>query len=813
MASSPFSTLLRRFRVRAGLSQEMLAERAGVSVKTVAALETGTRRSPYQGTVTRLADALRLPRKTRATLAAAAVRPHHPRTRSDVAETTRHNLPPQVSSLVGRGALVAEIRALFTRQRLVTLTGPGGIGKTRVALRVAEQLLPGFADGVWFVDLAPIEDASRVAERVASTFGLEDAPGDARTVSERLIASLRPQHLLLVLDNCEQVLPGVVELVSAVLPACQRVKILTTSRERLNVPGEHVYPVPALAVPGRGALGSARSFDSVRLFVERAGAVAPFANDDASALLIADICRRLDGIPLAIELAAARVLDLSLHDIALHLDQRFRILVDGARTAVPRQRTLSATIAWSVDALTPPQREFFTRVGIFANGWTLESAAKVCGDADDSQLDILERLSALVEKSLVVADTARVRARYRLLESTRLYALRLLDASGERAAIAARHARCFASFCDEAGEAVWTMQLAPWLAEVGQELDSVRAALAWALGDDGDTTVALRLASGFGPYWLFGGLGNEGRRWLEAALARDLDGVEPPIAARAWRNLAWLGRESQTLEAAQRAVALDERSGDAFAIGTSRRVRANSLVAAGRFAEAEAELDQVIALLRGLGMLGTIPHAHTLNIQAVAFKEQGRLDEARRALEAALAVYTETGDDLLAATAQGNLAELAFSVGDGRYAVELARTANLAWRRIGSATGQSIMCTNLAAYYLALGDLTGARQAAMDALVLAQRAQLPYTFFPALQHLAAVATLRGDARGGARLIGYVDSHNRARGYQREMTERRTYDILTNALDDILSADERDALAAEGERLDEAQAVELALAIV
>ncbi len=191
------------------------------------------------------------------------------------------------------------------------------------------------------------------------------------------------------------------------------------------------------------------------------------------------------------------------------------------------------------------------------------------------------------------------------------------------------------------------MQLAPWLAEVGQELDSVRAALAWALGDAGDTTVALRLASGFGPYWLFGGLGNEGRRWLEAALARDLDRVESRIAARAWRNLAWLGRESQTLEAAQRAVALDERSGDAFAIGTSRRVRANSLVSAGRFAEAEAELEQVIVLLGGIGMLGTIPHAHTLNIQAVALREQGRLDEARAALEAALAVYTEIGDDLL----------------------------------------------------------------------------------------------------------------------------------------------------------------------
>jgi predicted ATPase/transcriptional regulator with XRE-family HTH domain len=792
--------------VGAGFSQEVLAERASLSVKTVAALESGARQAPYRGTVARLSDALGLHAKARASLVAAAVRPYRPRSTARRERLPPHNLPAQLSSFVGRDEVVAEVAALATKQRLVTLTGAGGMGKTRIALRAAEHLVPSWTHGTWFVDLAPLEDPDRVGERVAAVLGLEGT--DARLAHERLSAALRAQHLLLVLDNCEHVLSAVAALVTSVLRACPRVSILTTSRERLNVQGEYAYRVPPLAVPESSAPDSLEAFDGIRLFVERARAVAPFAIDDATAPVVGDICRRLDGIPLAIELAAARVRELSVHDISRHLDERFRILVDGARTAIPRQRTLRSTIDWSVDALSPAQDALFRRVGIFAGGWTLDATAKVC--EGDVPFDILERLSSLVEKSLVIADTARIRTRYRLLESTRLYALERLAACGEHRDVASRHARCFASFCDEAGDSIWTTRFATWLGGVAEELENVRAALACALGDDGDATIALRLSSGLGPFWRYAGLAHEGRRWLEAALARCNDDVDPRIAANAWRSLAWLGCGAKTLEAAQHAVALDEHGGDSFAIAQSRRVRALSLIYEGRFTEAEADVDHAILALRNLDMLRTIAHAQALSVRAVVLKERGCLAEAREALEAALAVYTDLGDELRAATAQGNLAELEFCAGNDRRALDLARTAGIAWRREGSVAGQSLMLANQAAYFLALGDVPGARDAGKDSLVLARRSQLADTLLPALQHLAAAAALSGDARSGALLAGYVDSRNEARGYQREITERRTYDILMRAIDAVLPAEQRDEFLVAGGQLEEDRAVELAL---
>jgi tetratricopeptide (TPR) repeat protein len=479
---------------------------------------------------------------------------------------------------------------------------------------------------------------------------------------------------------------------------------------------------------------------------------------------------------------------------------------------VPRQRTMRATLDWSVDALSPSQHALFRYVGIFADGWTLDSAAGICGDKDDESFDVLERLSSLVETSLVVVDTSRIRTRYRLLESTRLYALEQLDACGERRDVAARHASYFASFCDKAREAVQTTQFAAWLARVSEELENVRSALAWALGDDGDPAIALRLANGLGPFWLYAGLSQEGRRWFEAALARGGDGVDPQIVACAWRNLASLKRGAESLEAAERAVALDECAGDAFAIAQSRQIRALSLIYVGRLTEAEADINHAILLLRDLGMLGTIAHARALNAHAFALAEQGRLDEARRALEASLGVYTDRGDELHVAIVQSNLAELAFYAGDVQQALRVARTAGIAWSQVGNFAGQSMMLADEAAYCLALGNMLGASEAAKHSLVLARRGQLVDVLFSALQHLAAVAALNGDARSGALLIGYVNLRNRARGYQRELIERRTFDILMGALDATLSVEERDNLLVKGEELDEEAAVELALRI-
>jgi predicted ATPase len=789
----------------------MLAERAGVSVKTVSALESGARRNPYHGTVALLADALSLSKKARARLAAAAVRPYRPRQSARSTLPPKHNLPAQLSSFVGREDALAEVSALIAKQRLVTLTGTGGMGKTRLALRVAERIVGNWSDGVWFVDLASLDDPARVAERAATVLGL--AGIDPRPISERLIAALRSQHVLIVLDNCEHVLADVARFVATVLPVCPRVTILATSRERLNVPGERTYDVPSLTVPRLSPPSVARTSEGVLLFAERARSITSFALNDDNAPVVAEICRRLDGIPLAIELAAARTRELSVHDIARHLDDRFRILVAGARTAARRQQTMRAAIDWSVDALSSPQLALFQRLGIFAGGWALDAAAKVCSDEGEVSFDVLERLSSLVEKSLVVADTSRIRTRYRLLESTRIYALERLSESRDHRDVASRHARWFATFCDEAREAIHSKQFAPWLASVGEELENVRAALRWAVSDDGDATLALRLASGLGPFWRFVGLSDEGRRWLEAALARGGDCASPEIVASAWRNLAALGSGTKTLEAAGRAVELDELVGDPFAIAQSRRVRALTLISSGHLDDAETDIDDAIRLLRDLGMLGTITHAHALSARQLVLKERGRLTEAREALEAALAIYTEFGDELHAATAQGNLAELAFGTGDCRRALELARIANRAWGQVSSVAMQSTSRANEAAYCLALGETAGARDAAREGLALAQRGQQADAFLAALQHLATVAANGGDARTGALILGYVDYRNRIRGYEREATERRTYEIAIRALDALLPAAERNQLMAAGSEFDEERAVELAVAIV
>jgi predicted ATPase len=788
----------------------MLAERAGVSVKTVSALESGARRNPYRGTVAMLADALSLSKKARVSLAAAAVRAYRPREGAR-SLPPRHNLPTQLSSFVGREDAIAEVSALVARQRLVTLTGTGGMGKTRLALRVAERLLGNWSDGLWFVDLASLEDPARAAERVAAVLGL--AGNDPGPISERLIAALRGQHLLLVLDNCEHVLTDVARLVTAILSSCLRVAILATSRERLNIPGERTYDVPSLAVPRLGTPSVARASEGVLLFAERARSITSFVLTDDNAPTVAEICRRLDGIPLAIELAAARTRELSVYDIARHLDDRFRILVAGARTASRRQQTMRAAIDWSVDALSPPQLALFQRLGIFAGGWTLDAAAKVCSDEGEVSFDVLERLSSLVEKSLVVADTSRIRTRYGLLESTRLYALARLIESREHNDVASRHARWFATFCDEAREAIHSKQFAPWLASVGEELENVRVALRWAVSAEGDATIALRLASGLGPFWRFVGLSDEGRRWLEAALARGGDSVGPEIAASAWRNLAALGSGKQTLEASRRAVELDELVGDPFAIAQSRRVRAVTLISSGHLSEAETDIDDAIRLLSGLDMLGTITHAHTLVAQELLLKERGRLSEAREALEAALAIYTEFGDELHAATAQGNLAELAFGAGDCRRALELARIANRTWGQVSSIAMQSTLRANEAAYCLALGDAAAAREAAREGLALAQRGQQTDAFLAALQHLATVAVNGGDARTAALVLGYVDYRNRVRGYEREATERHSYEIAMRALDALLPEEERNRLLTAGEELEEDRTVELALSVI
>ncbi|MBV8067060.1 MAG: adenylate/guanylate cyclase domain-containing protein, partial [Candidatus Eremiobacteraeota bacterium] len=432
-------------------------------------------------------------------------------------ESLPNNLPRQVTPLIGREDVLAELEPLVLEHPLVTIVGTGGIGKTRVALQVGADLLDGAGDGVWFIDLAPLSDPALVVSTIASTFGLREQ--GERPMLDVLLQYLRPRRLLLILDNCEHVIEEAARVTDAIARTAPQVRLLATSREPLRIAAERIYRLPSLAVPPElsPTAQDALRYGAVALFVDRAIASdAKFALTDQSAPIVAEICRRLDGIALAIELAAARVKVFAPRELAQKLDERFRVLTGGSRTALPRQQTMRALIDWSYELLSEPEQRLFRRLAIFVDGWTVEAAEAVTSDETLDALDTIDLMSSLVEKSLVVAETADGRMRYRLLESTRAFALEKLEQSGERDALARRHAQWAADLADRADNASWTEPTSHWNVEYRPEFDNARSATAWALAN-GEVTLAARILAGF--------VGFYGRLGMHAELRRRHDAV------------------------------------------------------------------------------------------------------------------------------------------------------------------------------------------------------------------------------------------------------------------------------------------------
>src|SRR6201993_1132581 len=431
-----------------------------------------------------------------------------------------HSLPVQLTSFVGREAEIHEVRRLLADNRLVTLTGAGGAGKTRLAVEIAARIAAEFSDGVWYVDLAPITDPDVVPIAVARALGLPDQPG--RSTMDTLLRFVRDRQMLVVLDNCEHLLDASADLVVTLLDAAAGLTLLTTSRELIGVGGEVTWRVPSLSL----------SDEAVELFADRARRARPdfeIRNDNAAA--VTELCRRLDGLPLAIELAAARVRALSLADILDGLRDRFRLLTGGARTAVPRQQTLRASVDWSHALLTEPERALFRRLAVFLGGFDLEAAQAVAGGGDVERYQVLDQLTLLVDKSLVVAEDTAGRMRYGLLETVRQYALEKLGESGEANAVRARHRdhyTALAALLDTPGRADYERRLEQ--AEI--EIDNLRAAFAWSR-ENSDVELASALASSLQPLWQARGRLREGLVWFDAALA-GLDTRHPGMAPAVW---------------------------------------------------------------------------------------------------------------------------------------------------------------------------------------------------------------------------------------------------------------------------------------
>jgi predicted ATPase/DNA-binding XRE family transcriptional regulator len=555
-----FGAVLRRYRLAAGLTQEALARRAGLGATTIAALERNRHAAPREETLELLANALALTPPDRAHFVAAAHAPTvgtgpavaHPAATLTPDPAQPPLLPPP-TALIGRDAELAHLTQILQQPatRLLTLTGAGGVGKTSLALALAAGLAPHYADGVWLVELATLADPALVPAAVGAALGLRDDPGQSALAT--LTARLQGRRALLVLDNCEHLLDACAALLADLLRACADLRALATSRERLALAGERLYRVPSLASPDVQSLPPVERlahYPAVQLFLARAQAQQPdFALTAHTAPAVASICARLDGIPLAIELAAACVAILPVEIIAQRLDDRFRLLSRGPRDALPRHQTLRALLDWSYGLLAAAAQALLAHLSVFAGGWTLETAEEVetavhaglsLGGEIPAVLDLLERL---IDASLVQAidpSSPGESRRYRLLETVRQYAAGRLAERGEAQVVQRAHANHYLALAEDATSHLRGPEQRAWLARLDAEQDNLRAALTWTRDQD-EIEPALRLAGALWSYWWTRGALAEGRGWLEPLLARAAM-VSPAVRARALGgagNLAW----------------------------------------------------------------------------------------------------------------------------------------------------------------------------------------------------------------------------------------------------------------------------------
>jgi predicted ATPase/class 3 adenylate cyclase len=735
-----------------------------------------------------------------------------------------NNLPAQATSFVGREGVVAEIKALLEHHRLVTLVGTGGAGKTRCAIQVGAQLLDECSDGVWFAELAPISDRSLVTRVIARALNVQEAPN--RPILDTLLAYLKRKCMFLIIDNCEHVIEEARHVVAAILHGSADVRILTTSRERLNVSGEQVYRMPSLSVPLRSTRPPSSqdvlAFGAPLLFADRAASVdKQFALNDENAPYVAEICRRLDGIPLAIELAAARANVLSPKRLARMLDERFRVLTGGDRSALPRHRTMWALIDWSYDLLPVDERALFRKLAAFAGGFTLELATAVCGDEAIDEITMLESLSSLADKSLVQADPSNGTTRYSLLESTRQYAREQLAREGEYERVARAHAEAFVAWAERSDEVYETTSDRTWLAQTEPELENVRAALAWTLGASGDVRLGQRLAAAMRIAWGFLSVA-EGRHWVHVAQQLCDAGTPPATLAAldyAQGHLASAHMQYKvSLVPSQRALTRYKELGDPLRLGRAQWSLGRTLLRLGRIEEAQALFAE--ALTRAQEIRAPKLTTALLGVLSSARAIAGDFAEARRLTGKALSIARACGAERSVAVLALNLGEQEFRAGDAAVALELARESLAAERANGALLNVVTSLTNIAAYLLALHRFDEARAAACEALVIARDVQHESGVGFALQHLAASDVLRPNIAVGsiariaraARLLGYVDAHLAALETLREHTERQEYEAILAALSRAFASEELRKLMEEGGAWSEDEAVTEALLI-
>jgi predicted ATPase/class 3 adenylate cyclase len=726
-----------------------------------------------------------------------------------------NNLPRNTTSFVGREAEIAEIAQLVEKHQLVTLVGSGGIGKTRTSLHVAAHLLDGSGDGVWFIELAPLASGEYIAPAIAAAMGLTLA-GDGDPI-DNLVRVLKAKRTLLVFDNCEHLIDGSAKVIAAVVRGCVEVRVLASSRQALGIGAERTYRMASLALPDVSqapllTAASASQFAAVALFADRARAADDrFMLTDENAPVIADICRRLDGIALAIELAAARVKILSPKQLRGRLDERFRVLTGGRRDVLPRQQTLRALIDWSHDLLDERERALFRRLSIFVNGFSLEGASAVGSGDDLDELDVFDVLASLVDKSLVLAEPAGDALRYRMLESTRAYAREKLEAAGERERSAERHLRFLADryrALDERFEA--TAREADLVDAFSVERDDIRAALEFALHGDHAMVGAALLAATRLTTWMIGGADQEAMSRAEAYLAAISDD-ETVLRALLWTEISYLaadqGRRTHAVEAATQAVSYARMSAAPGVLRTSLRVYASAAIRLGQYDVAETSLSEAEALPDA----PAVERLFLLATRASLNSFRGDNEAAVRSREEILKVQQSLGNARGGRITTLNLAECLHATNKTGRAIELISGMLPALRAANDSTMLHNAMANLAAYLAAADQFSEASAIARE-LVREIAARDPTARFVALvlEPLALAVAHGGDSARAAVLEGYAEAAQRGSGFVRGFTETTTHDRLMALLADRLAPDDLSRALAEGAALAPEAAIALAL---
>jgi predicted ATPase len=565
---------------------------------------------------------------------------------------SRSRLPEELSTFVGRekdlAALEAAVSPLSDQARLVTLTGAGGVGKSRLATRVASRLHDAYAGAVVWVELAPLSSTDLIGSTVLAALGRREVPGV--TAAETLVDAIGQETVLLLLDNCEHILDGCAKLAEALLRSCSQLHVFATSREALRIPGELVYRVPSLSVPETHQAVSPEmlhGYEAVRLFVNRARLLDPsFEFDTSNAKAVAELCIRLDGIPLAIELAAARVQSMTVADIVDRLSDRFRLLTIGSRTAMPRHQTLRATVDWSYGLLTAIERVLFRRLAVFAGGWPLEAAEAVCSDELLCGDDVFHALTQLIFKSLVGTETRDGRLRYSFLETIRQYAEQKLQESGELAQIRSRHRDWYMDFAEHGYAAAMGHDQRVWLDAFEGEHDNLRVALGWSLADPDGGEAGVRMTGALARFWHWRGHISEGRDRIGRALARE--GGTPAMRARAFTLAAlleWRFGDTATASArAEQGVVFAGRSDDASLLASALRYRAYLSAAQGQSDQARKFAAECLTVARS-GKDGR-ELAWALAFDGFLAYRDDNLARARSRLEEALSCGETIGDQI-----------------------------------------------------------------------------------------------------------------------------------------------------------------------